>query len=136
MSVGTVHSLITPPTIVSLPVAGLRLRNPGAGKKYAMWNRLLAKAVDEFELKHHYSTVFEFLSHDIFTRILDDPVKFGFNKEDESVEGGGIWVDHLHPTSAVHSLIAKEIEEFLRDQPQNYSPGTPLVENGEPQSDS
>jgi phospholipase/lecithinase/hemolysin len=105
-----------------------------AGKKYAIWNRLLGKAIDAFELKHPYSTAFEFSSHDTFTRILDDPVKFGFKEEDESAEGGGIWVDHLHPTSAIHAIVAEEIEAFLREQPQNFAPGTPSLENEEPQT--
>jgi len=121
------------PPIERTATVGRRLRNPEAGKKYALWNRLLSKSIDAFELKHPYSTVFEFSSHDTFTRILDDPAQFGFKKEGKSARGGGIWVDHLHPTSAVHAVLAREIEEFLRKQPRNYATETPPLENEEPQ---
>jgi len=120
------------PFIALFPAVGRRLRNPEAGKKYALWNRLLSQSIDAFELKHPYSTVFEFSSHDTFTRILDDPPHFGFKEEDESARGRGIWVDHLHPTSAVHAVLAREIEEFLRKQPQNYATKTPPLKNKEP----
>lgn len=118
--------------LVSVTDSGLS--DTQAGEKYAIWNKLLGKAIDAFELKHPHSTAFEFSSYDTFTRILDDPVEFGFIREDESVEGGDIWVDYLHPTSAVHAIVAQEIEEFLREQPQNFAPGTPPLGNEEPQT--
>jgi len=56
-------------------------------------------------------------SYDTSTRVLDDPISHGFIFDDISKEGGGIWVDHLHPTSAMHEIIAKNMAHFLGDQP-------------------
>jgi hypothetical protein len=55
-------------------------------------------------------------SYDTFTRVLCDPISHGFIFEDVTKEGG-IWYDHLHPTSAMHDIIAKDIAQFLGDQP-------------------
>ncbi|KAF8319341.1 hypothetical protein DL93DRAFT_2225281 [Clavulina sp. PMI_390] len=40
---------------------------------------------------------------------------FAFKKEDVAKEMGTIWWDDLHPSSAVHAVIAFEIEKFLRN---------------------
>lgn len=48
-----------------------------------------------------------------FTRILDEPVKYGFNVGDEKRMGGSIWVDHIHPTSKVHDELAKGTVSLL-----------------------
>jgi phospholipase/lecithinase/hemolysin len=56
-------------------------------------------------------------SYDTFTRVLRDPVSHGFAAEDATKEGGGIWYDHLHPTSAMHDVVARDIARFLGELP-------------------
>lgn len=51
-----------------------------------------------------------------FTRVLDDPRAVGFAQDDVVRERGGIWVDHLHPTSAMHKIVADELAAFLEAQ--------------------
>lgn len=80
---------------------------------YNNWNRSLDKAIVEFSAAHDDLSALVFSSFDLFNRLLDDPEKFGFKAEDRRRAGGGIWMDHLHPTSRVHDLIAKEIGELL-----------------------
>lgn len=102
------------------------------GPRYATWNNTLSRSMDAFETAHADATLFEFSAYDTFTRILDSPESFGFNnkREDVSKAGGEIWVDMLHPTSAVHAVVAREMEEFLRLQPQNVTPYySPVVEH-------
>ena len=56
-------------------------------------------------------------SSDTFTRVLGDPISHGFAFDDVRKEEGGIWYDHLHPTSAMQDIIARDIAQFLSDQP-------------------
>jgi phospholipase/lecithinase/hemolysin len=56
-------------------------------------------------------------SYDTFNRVLDDPESHGFTLPDIGKKGGAIWRDDLHPTSAMHDIIAKDIAQFLDDQP-------------------
>ena len=72
-----------------------------------------------FEEVHPDATVFIFSSWDLFTTVLDNPVRYGFKEEDRSKNGGGIWVDRLHPTTKMHEIIAKGIVEYLK----SISPG-------------
>ena len=57
-----------------------------------------------------------FSSYDLFTRLLDDPSRYGFNEATACMSGGCVWYDHLHPTSQVHDLIATELAQFLASQ--------------------
>ena len=56
-------------------------------------------------------------SYDTFTRVLDDPELHGFTPEDVSKKGGAIWRDDLHPTSAMHAIIANDMAQLLNKQP-------------------
>jgi phospholipase/lecithinase/hemolysin len=40
---------------------------------------------------------------------LDDPLEYEFTEDDPQTEGGGIWVDDLHPTSEVHDLFGEQL---------------------------
>jgi phospholipase/lecithinase/hemolysin len=57
-----------------------------------------------------------FSSWESFNRILDDPTAHGFETSDPTTSGGGIWFDALHPTSAVHKILAEDIGKFLESQ--------------------
>lgn len=56
-------------------------------------------------------------SYDTFIRVLDDPESHGFAPEDVGKKGGAIWHDNLHPTSAMHAIIAKDMALLLNNQP-------------------
>lgn len=71
------------------------------------------KAIVEFSAAHDDLTAMIFSSFDLFNRLLDEPEKYGFKAGDRRRAGGAIWRDHLHPTSKVHDLIAKEVAELL-----------------------
>jgi phospholipase/lecithinase/hemolysin len=49
----------------------------------------------------------------VFTQILDVPREYGFKADDVRKRGGGIWYDHIHPTTRVHDILARELVEFL-----------------------
>ena len=94
-------------------------------RKYTTWNIELTAAITRFEVAHPLATVFTFSSYDTFTRLLDDPEAYGLGvppvEDEEAVaieqeQDTMIWVDHLHPTSAVHLVVARELETFLRAQ--------------------
>ena len=101
--------------IISLLVASSRLN---AGQIYKDWNKALSKTVRQFANTHYPEeiTAMIYSSYDTFTRVLDDPISYGFTFEDVRKEGGGIWYDNLHPTSRMHDIIAADMAQFLGDQ--------------------
>ncbi|KAH9951458.1 SGNH hydrolase-type esterase domain-containing protein [Amylocystis lapponica] len=76
---------------------------------YSMWNAHLPEAIMRFVKAHPDITTLLYSSWNTFNRVLDDPETHGLS-EDE------IWVDHLHPTSAMHDWIAHDIAAFLTEQ--------------------
>ncbi|KAF8591063.1 carbohydrate esterase family 16 protein [Ramaria rubella] len=103
--------LIDMPPIHRTPVG---LSNSEKPNKYEAWNEILHSS--DFGSSHPDATTLVFSSWNTFTRILDDPVGHGFEPEDLKKWMGGIWMDHLHPTSAVHKILADDIAEFLVSQ--------------------
>lgn len=49
--------------------------------------------------------MFLFSSHQLLTKILEDPSKFDFGEDDPKTEGGGIWEDDLHTTADVYDVL-------------------------------
>jgi lysophospholipase L1-like esterase len=85
---------------------------------YTKWNEALAETVREFASEDAKEiTAMIYSAYDTFTRVLDDPLSHGFALEDVEREEGGIWYDRLHPTSAMHGIIARDVARFLGDQP-------------------
>ncbi|OCH86252.1 hypothetical protein OBBRIDRAFT_797388 [Obba rivulosa] len=106
--------LIDVPPIHRLPV----FANFGGGGEeraaiYASWNSHLREAIAAFSAAHPDTMAVVFSSWDTISRILDDPAEHGFSEEDVCLAGGAIWYDYLHPTSAVHDLIAWDLAAFL-----------------------
>ncbi|KAJ7837804.1 hypothetical protein B0H14DRAFT_2790640 [Mycena olivaceomarginata] len=93
-------------------------RAPARGKEpnYISWNTELKKATALFATVHSDATVMIYSSWDTFNALLDDPVAYGFPAEDVRKANGSIWVDHLHPTSAVHHFLARDMFDFLIGQ--------------------
>lgn len=84
---------------------------------YESWNSQLLTALKEFAANHVEATVLLFSSWDTFARVLDSPTQFGFTESDSNTERGGIWVDHMHPTSKMHEIIAKDLMLFIASVP-------------------
>ncbi|KAL4957082.1 hypothetical protein BDW69DRAFT_52370 [Aspergillus filifer] len=92
--------------------------DPGFRKNYTgillEYNQQLQVAVDEWSEKHPESTVSIYDAWSFFTEILDHPKSYGF--QDSTSMGNGkkhIWWDDLHPTSALHRLLARDVAGFL-----------------------
>ncbi|OBZ75356.1 hypothetical protein A0H81_04312 [Grifola frondosa] len=94
-------------------------RSPAAGQSrgkspYQLWNDSLRETAEQFAASHKPATILIYSSWDTFTRVLDNPATFGFKQEDSLKNGGAIWVDHLHPTSRMHDIIACDMANFWR----------------------
>ncbi|KAG8840414.1 hypothetical protein FRB91_006115 [Serendipita sp. 411] len=85
--------------------------------RMVLWNIELERRLRTFAAEKEAAggpiTATYFSSHKVFTAFLDDPEEYGFPKSDVRRSGGEIWVDHLHPTPAVHAIIAKELDDML-----------------------
>jgi len=73
------------------------------------WNTLLRGQAEEFAKDYEQATVFVFSSHQVITEVLDEPVGFDFAEDDPGMGGGGIWMDDLHLTPAVHAILAERL---------------------------
>lgn len=80
---------------------------------YINWNIALGETVEAFASKHEDVTVLIYSSHATFTKFLDNPEKYDFTPGDVRRRGSSVWVDHLHPTSKVHRVVAQDLAEFL-----------------------
>lgn len=87
--------------------------------RIAGFNAALARRVAQFEKKNKKTArVLSFDAHAWFNRALDHAAELGFTnttgfchcKETD----GFFWYDSGHPTAAVHRLLARSIEEYLR----------------------
>jgi hypothetical protein len=99
-------------------------RSPGVRRtcrdmtaNYVNWNTELRKCAAKFSVEHSDATIMVFSSWNTFTQVLDNPQAEGFSEDDVGKEGGAIWFDHLHPTSRMHDIIARDISRFLDIQP-------------------
>ena len=85
---------------------------------FEKWNRELGRYVRLFANTYpKETTAMVYSSYDTFTRVLDNPESYGFTTDDVGKKGGAIWCDDLHPTSAMHDIIANDIARFLDNQP-------------------
>ncbi|KAJ7681558.1 hypothetical protein B0H17DRAFT_1161112 [Mycena rosella] len=81
---------------------------------YMNWNAELRKLVTTFAGAHPDSRILTFSAFDTFTYVLDNPKLYGFAKRDVGAAGGAVWRDHLHPTSMVHKIFARDLAAFLK----------------------
>lgn len=77
------------------------------------WNVLLRNQAEEFAKGSEKATVFVFSSHQVLTDVLDEPLDFDFAEDDAETGGGGIWIDDLHLTPAVHVILAEHLLNSL-----------------------
>lgn len=83
-------------------------------QKVKEWNEVLHTLANKIEGEHKDTSIFVFPTWELFTDIIDNPVRYGFTYWDaEKPFGGEMWMDGLHPTSAVHKIIADHVVELL-----------------------
>jgi hypothetical protein len=110
----------------------LRRQNPQT--RFFNWNATLDKAIRTFVAEK--STVNDpvsaiyFSAHKVFSALLDNPTNHEFPQGDIGRSGGSIWKDHLHPTSAVHLVVANELDGFLSGIPPFTSPAVTQTQSG------
>jgi phospholipase/lecithinase/hemolysin len=60
------------------------------------------------------ASVFYFSSFDLFDKVIDNPLDYGFTSAERKKYGPEMWADSTHPTSKMHDILAKGIAEFLK----------------------
>jgi phospholipase/lecithinase/hemolysin len=65
-----------------------------------------------FAEEHPEATVAAFSAWGKFQSVLEDPEAYGFKKRDTEAYGA-MWCDDVHPTSAMHKIVAMDIANFL-----------------------
>ena len=81
------------------------------------WNDLLSSYSNTFAADTSQATILLFSVHAVLTKVLDDFVEFNFNESDVEEAGGAIWLDELHLTGAVHSIVAEHLQRALVSHP-------------------
>jgi hypothetical protein len=84
---------------------------------FQRWNRLLMDGLQVFKKKHPDCTVMLFSLYQTFSVLLEDLETYGFPPSHRHTSRGQVWIDHLHPTSRVHELLAHFLSDFLSDVP-------------------
>ncbi|KZT74149.1 carbohydrate esterase family 16 protein [Daedalea quercina L-15889] len=86
-------------------------------RRITVWNEGLCTAAENFASKHSDASVFVFSSHKVFSDLLDDPEKFGFDDDDDDeVEANGkIWTSEtdVNVSIAVHRLLAEKMADAI-----------------------
>lgn len=98
-----------------------RTRAPYVAPRYRTWNATLLSRARAFATAHPDATVLLFSSARTIDGILDEPDIYGLEEPvgpglqpaDVRRAYGPIWADQLHPTSAVHDVLARDMAEFL-----------------------
>ncbi|KAH7910328.1 hypothetical protein BJ138DRAFT_1153206 [Hygrophoropsis aurantiaca] len=102
--------------LIDVPPVG---RSPSASESISIpercsnWNRLLKERAKSYVRENEHTSISVFSVHHVISDILDNPAEFGFEDVDVAMEGGGIWLDSLHFTSGVHSIIARRLKKAL-----------------------
>ncbi|EUC63968.1 cellulose-binding GDSL lipase/acylhydrolase, putative [Rhizoctonia solani AG-3 Rhs1AP] len=81
------------------------------------WNTQLKASGEAFQAKHSDVAVFYYDSWSLYTKLLDNPVQYGFT--DIISTGGDFWIDTIHPRSKVHQYMAEDLANFLASQTGN-----------------
>ncbi|KAG8983886.1 hypothetical protein FRB94_002247 [Tulasnella sp. JGI-2019a] len=86
-----------------------------ATNRRTLWNDLLSQRLSSFAEMYPGSSTFLFDAHALFTEILDSPTSFGFSTDRDvgTSMDGEVWCDHIHPTTATHKIVAREVFKFL-----------------------
>ncbi|KAH7108386.1 SGNH hydrolase-type esterase domain-containing protein [Auriculariales sp. MPI-PUGE-AT-0066] len=102
------------PPVYRFPCYSEEMKNsPTTKAKFDRWNGVLREKTKEFQDTHNGVTASVCSSFDIFNEILDAPETYGFKRADVDEAYSRGWQDMLHPTSALHKVIAQKIADFL-----------------------
>ncbi|KDQ09578.1 carbohydrate esterase family 16 protein [Botryobasidium botryosum FD-172 SS1] len=89
---------------------------------YTSWNTQLSVRLTQFIEDHREgASVFRVSAFGIFHHLLDNPELHGLDSAGVRKAGGMVWMDKLHPTSAVHKIIAGRVAAFLEGIPPSAS---------------
>ncbi|KAG8978941.1 hypothetical protein FRB90_008237 [Tulasnella sp. 427] len=117
-------------TIPSLPNAsgGRRSLYKDTQTRGQAWNtHLRSVAIPAFTARHPDASVFLFDLWELFERMLTKPQDFGFSATAGRGFDGEMYWDSVHPTSAVHRIMAKAIVDYLagedvgEDKPERFA---------------
>ena len=91
------------------------IREPERLHEYvADWNFNLPQVVDHWKRKHRDVRTAAYDTTYVFAEALDDPTRHGFRNATEVCgDGGCIWNDDLHPSFALHRLLAARLASWL-----------------------
>ncbi|KAJ6077672.1 uncharacterized protein N7446_000608 [Penicillium canescens] len=77
------------------------------------FNNRLALEKRKFEKRFPDSSTSLYDSWSFFTEILNHPTGYGFDADTSCIGNGCLWWDSYHPTSAVHSLLAQDLQQVI-----------------------
>ncbi|KAI0792720.1 hypothetical protein C8Q75DRAFT_578347 [Abortiporus biennis] len=89
------------------------LEMPDLANQISTWNTHLKDLTTKFVEESTLASLFLFSTNQVVTEILDNPTTYDFQEDDVDQEGGGIWMDELHFTSEVHTIIADKLHQAL-----------------------
>ncbi|KAG9030924.1 hypothetical protein FS837_003155, partial [Tulasnella sp. UAMH 9824] len=94
-------------------------------KRCRIWNETLTtRARSDFAEAHPDASIFIFDAWNVFEQMLTDPTKYGFSEKAGRGFDQEMYWDAIHPTTAVHRIVAKAVADFLtgesvaEDQPE------------------
>ena len=70
-------------------------------------------SVGQFSARHPEIVALLFDAHAAFAKFFADPTKYGLPIDAGRAFDQAAYVDHIHPTTRVHDLLAKEVAMFL-----------------------
>jgi hypothetical protein len=105
------------PVLLNIGNGSVRLR-----ARIAEWNAALDECVEVFRRDHEDITVEIYDAAKLFTEVLDDPKKYGFKDAVSDCSDDGVWLDYLHPTSAMHKVLAADVVKFLTNYVKQHIP--------------
>ncbi|KAG8969441.1 hypothetical protein FRC05_001076 [Tulasnella sp. 425] len=117
-------------TIPSLPNAsgGRRSLYKDRESRCQAWNQSLKSRIQtEFITGHPDASAFVFDTWELFERLLTNPSEFGFSSNAGRGFDQEMYWDNIHPTSAVHQILAKAVADFLagedvgEDKPEKFT---------------
>ena len=88
---------------------------PDISSRISEWNATLPQYADDFASRHSNISVAVYDVHALFTTVLDNPQKYGFENATSGCHTSEcIWVDEgPHSTYGMHKIIAADIVHFL-----------------------
>ncbi|EAU88508.1 hypothetical protein CC1G_04214 [Coprinopsis cinerea okayama7 len=115
-----------PPIDMAPAIAEKRIQygievDPSQETQFQKWNSLLLAAIRDFQSKHPDCTILVYSLYEMFSVVLDDLDTYGFPPSHKHISNGTVWLDHIHPTSKIHDLIAHFLCDFLNEVPK-YEP--------------